>query len=70
LKKQIYEPNLDDFDNLDDDCLGDPNHLGCIQVTLCQVDQQGSDLEILRMNAVRWAFTQPKETDDWRKKGA
>jgi hypothetical protein len=27
-EKQIYEPNLDEFDYLDDDCASDPNFLG------------------------------------------
>ena len=30
LKKLTYESNLDEFEDLDDDCSGDPNHLGCI----------------------------------------
>jgi hypothetical protein len=29
----IYEPNLDEFEDVDDDCLGNPTHLGCIRVT-------------------------------------
>ena len=33
LGKLIYEPNLDEFEDLDDDCLGNPNHLGCIRAT-------------------------------------
>ncbi|GLT62496.1 hypothetical protein SLA2020_351330 [Shorea laevis] len=31
LEKQIYEPNLDEFKYLDDDCLGDPNYLSCVE---------------------------------------
>jgi len=37
VEKLIYEPNLDEFRDLDDDCSGDPNHLGCIRATSFQI---------------------------------
>lgn len=33
IEKPIYKPNLDEFEDLDDDCLGNPNHLACIRAT-------------------------------------
>jgi hypothetical protein len=52
LEKLIYEPNLNEFEDLDDDCLGDPNHLDCIRATSFQIGQPVSGVHIPKVGVV------------------
>jgi hypothetical protein len=61
VEKLIYEPNPNEFKDLDDDCSGDPNHLGCIRATAFQTGQLESGLEIPRVGVVTCAHEQPRE---------
>ncbi|XP_038983814.1 alpha-ketoglutarate-dependent dioxygenase alkB homolog 3-like [Phoenix dactylifera] len=49
VDEQVYEPNLDDVQDSDNDCAYEDHHVGCIRSTL---------------GVIRCALTQPKETDD------
>jgi hypothetical protein len=46
----IYEPNPDEFENIDDECSGNPNHLGCFQVTPCHIGQPENINEVDHVN--------------------
>ncbi|XP_038985543.1 uncharacterized protein LOC120111737 [Phoenix dactylifera] len=64
LEEQIYEPNLDDIQDVEDEPEEESHTLGCIRPTP-QIIAHEPDRST--MNVVRCAITQPKETDDWRR---
>ena len=56
---KVYEPNPDDFQDLNDE-EDESNLLGCVRSIILQ-------REITRLNVVKCALTQPKGTEDWRR---
>lgn len=50
IETLIYEPNLDEFEDLDDDCSGSPNHLGCIRATSFHIGQPKNGLKVDPVN--------------------
>ena len=56
---EIYEPNPEDFHDLNDE-EDESNLLGCVRSISLQ-------RETIRLSVVRCALTQPKGTEDWRR---
>jgi hypothetical protein len=70
LEEEVYEPNLDDIVDIDDEGNEDPNRLVCIR-TLPLYDELPKDrddrLDTPVVSVVRCALAQPKDNDDWRR---
>ena len=56
---KIYEPNLDDFQDLNDE-EDESNLLGCVRFISTQI-------KTIKLSVVRCTLTQPKGTEDWRR---
>jgi len=63
---KLYELNPDDFQDLNDE-EGESNLLEYVRSISTQIEQDFVGWEIIRLNVVRCALTQPKETEDWRR---
>jgi hypothetical protein len=57
---KVYEPNPNDFQDLNDDEEDESNLLGCVRSISTQI-------KTTRLCVVRCALTQPKGTEDWRR---
>lgn len=57
LEDQVYEPKLEEFDNLED---SDDTFLGCIQASPLI-------LHTPKVGVIRCTLTQPRNADDWRR---
>ena len=51
IETLIYKLNLDEFEDLDDDCLASPNHLGCIWATSFHMGQPENGLKVDPVNS-------------------
>jgi hypothetical protein len=63
---KLYELNPDDFQDLNDE-EGEFNLLECVRSIFTQIEQDFVGWEIIRLNVVRCALTQPKGIEDWRR---
>ena len=70
LEEEVYEPNLDDIVDIDNEGNEDLNCLVCIR-TFPLYDELPEDrddrLDTPVVSVVRCALAQPKDNDDWRR---
>ncbi|KAF5463711.1 hypothetical protein F2P56_013855 [Juglans regia] len=64
LEDQVYEPKLEEFDDLGDD---EDTFLGCIQTLPVDLGYVPLAPDTPRLSIVRCTLTQPKGANDWRR---
>jgi hypothetical protein len=67
LKEEVYEPNLDDIVDIDNEGNEDPNRLVCIcalPLYDALLEDRDDRLDTPIVSVVRCALTQPKDNDD------
>jgi hypothetical protein len=64
LEDKVYEPKLEEFDDLGDD---EDTFLGCIPILSMDLGFKLIVSDTPRLSVVRCTLTQPKDTDDWRR---
>ncbi len=67
LKEEVYEPNLDDIVDIDNEGHEDPNRLVCIRALPLYdalLEDRDDRLDTPIVSVVRCALTQPKDNDD------
>ena len=63
---QVYEPNLDDFQDLNNE-EDESNLLGCVRPISTQIKQDFVGWETTMLSVFRCALTKPKGTENWRR---
>ena len=60
----MYNPNVEEIQDVEVEWEDDPSYLTCIRVISPQVDDF-KDFGVPRVNVVRCALAEQRDTDDW-----
>ena len=64
VKKLVYDPNVEETQDVEAEWEDDPSYLACIRAIPPQVDDF-KDFGVPRVNVVRCALAEERDTDDW-----
>ena len=63
----VYDPNVEEIQDVEVEWEDDPSYLACIRAISPQVDDFKDIFGVPRVNVVRNALAEQRDTNDWRK---
>ena len=63
----VYDPNVEEIQDVEVEWEDDPSYLACIRAISPQVDDFKDIFGVPRVNVVRYALAEQRDTNDWRK---
>ena len=66
VEELVYDPNVEETQDVEAEWKDDPSYLACIRAISPQVDDF-KNFGVPRVNVVRCALAELRDTDDWRR---
>ena len=63
----MYDPNVEEIQDVKAEWEDDPSYLICIKAISPQVDDFKDIFGVPRVNVVRYALAEQRDTNDWRR---
>ena len=63
----VYDPNVEEIQDVEVEWEDDPSYLACIRAISPQVNDFKDIFGVPRVNVVRYALAEQRDTNDWRK---
>ena len=67
VKELVYDSNVEEILDVEAEWEDDPSYLACIRAISPQVDDFKDIFGVPRVNVVRCALVEQRDTDDWRR---
>ena len=67
IEELVYDPNVEEIQDVEVEWEDNPSYLACIKAISPQVDDFKDVFGVPRVNVVRCALAEQRDTDDWRK---
>ena len=68
VEELVYDPNVEEIQDVEAEWEDDPSYLTCVRAISPPVDDFKDIFGVPRVNVVRCALAQQRDTDDWRRR--
>ena len=65
VEELVYDPNVEEIQDVEAEWEDDPSYLTCVRAISPTIDDSKDIFGVPRVNVVRCALAQQRDTDDW-----